>query len=164
MNDKKTKNLIYTALFAALICAATFTIKIPSVVTNGYIHLGDGFIFIAVILLGKKNGALSGAIGASLADMIGGYSHYILPTFVIKLIMGYITGLIIEKLSSKKSSRLIGTAVGSLWQIFAYYVVGSFFIGSFAAALADIPGNFMQSLAGIIISMLLSDQLKKLLK
>jgi len=164
MNSDKTKSIIYTALFAALVCVATFLIKIPSVVTNGYIHLGDGFIFIAVILLGKKNGALAGAIGASLADMLGGYSHYILPTFIIKLLMGYIMGIIIEKLPSKKSSWLIGASVGAVWQILAYYVVGSVFVGSFITTLMDIPGNLMQSLAGIVIALLLSGQLKKLLK
>lgn len=164
MNDKKTKSIIYTALFAALVCVATFSIKIPSVVTNGYVHLGDGFIFIAVILLGKKNGALAGAIGASLADMLGGYSHYILPTFIIKLVMGYVMGLIIDKLTSKRSSWLIGAFVGSTWQILAYYVVGSLFVGSFVTTLMDIPGNIMQSLVGIIIALLLSGQLKKLIK
>ena len=164
MKDEKTKGIIYTALFAALVCVATFIIKIPSVVTNGYVHLGDGFIFIAVILLGKRNGALSGAIGASLADMLGGYSHYIIPTFIIKLVMGYLMGLIIEKLPYKKSSWLIGASVGSLWQIIAYYVVGSVFIGSFVTTLMDIPGNFMQSLVGIFIALLLSGQLKKLIK
>ena len=164
MNDKKTKSIIYTALFAALVCVATFIIRIPSIVTNGYVHLGDGFIFIAIILLGKKNGALAGAIGASLADMLSGYSHYILPTFIIKLVMGYVMGLIIEKLPSNKRGWLIGATVGSLWQIIAYYVVGSLFIGSFITTLMDIPGNFMQSLVGIVITLLLSGQLKKFMK
>ena len=164
MNDKKTKSIIYTALFAALVCVATFIIRIPSIVTNGYVHLGDGFIFIAIILLGKKNGALAGAIGASLADMLSGYSHYILPTFIIKLVMGYVMGLIIEKLPSNKSGWLIGATVGSLWQIIAYYIVGSLFIGSFITTLMDIPGNFMQSLVGIVITLLLSGQLKKFMK
>lgn len=164
MNSDKTKSIIYTALFAALVCVATFIIKVPSVVTNGYVHLGDGFIFISVILLGKKNGALAGAIGASLADMLGGYSHYIIPTFIIKLIMAYLMGTIIEKLPSKKSSHLIGASIGSVWQILAYYVVGSIFVGSFITTLMDIPGNFMQSLIGIVIALLFSEQLKKIIK
>ena len=163
MNNKKVKSITYTALFAALVCIATLIIKIPSVVTNGYVHLGDGFIFIAVILLGKRNGALAGAIGASLADTLGGYSHYIIPSFIIKLIMGYIMGLFIEKnILSNKTSWLIGALLGSLWQIIAYYIVGSLFVGSFLTTLIDIPANTVQSLVGIFIANLLSGQLKKL--
>ena len=49
MDDKKIKEMVYTSLLAALICVATFIIKMPSPVTGGYTHLGDGFIFIAGI-------------------------------------------------------------------------------------------------------------------
>lgn len=152
MNDKKIKNMVYTSLFAALICVATFIIKVPTVVTNGYTHLGDGFIFIAVILLGKKNGAWAGAIGASLADIIGGYSFYALPTFIIKFVMGYIMGTLIEKLPNLKHKRIVGSAMGSLWQIFAYYIVGSLMVGNFLTTLAEIPANIIQSVAGIIVA------------
>ncbi len=152
MSDKAIKDMIYTSLFAALVCVATFIIKVPSVVTNGYTHLGDGFIFIAVILLGKKNGALAGAIGASLADLIGGYSYYALPTFIIKFVMGYIMGMIIEKLPNLKHKWVVGSVIGSMWQIFAYYVVGSLMVGNFVSTLIEIPGNTIQSIAGIIVA------------
>lgn len=152
MNDKVIKDMVYTSLLAALICVATFIIKVPTVVTNGYTHLGDGFIFIAVILLGKKNGAWAGAIGASLADIIGGYSFYALPTFIIKFVMGYIMGTLIEKLPNMKHRRIIGSAMGSLWQIFAYYIVGSLMVGNFITTLAEIPANTIQSVAGIIVA------------
>lgn len=151
MEDKKIKELVYTSLLAALICVATFIIKIPSPITNGYTHLGDGFIFIAVLLLGKKNGAWAGAIGAALADIIGGYSFYALPTFIIKGIMALIMGLVIEKLpNTMKHKWITGAVLGSLWQIFAYYVVGSLMVGNFVSTISEIPGNTFQSAAGII--------------
>jgi len=152
MEDKNIKEMVYTALLAALICVATFIIKVPSVVTNGYTHLGDGFIFIAVILLGKKNGAWAGAIGASLADLIGGYSFYALPTFIIKGIMALIMGTVIEKMPKMKYKWVAGALLGSVWQIFAYYVVGSIMVGNFITTLSEIPGNAVQSGAGIIVA------------
>lgn len=153
MDDKKIKDMVYTALLAALVCVATFIIKVPLPVTGGYTHLGDGFIFIAVILLGKKNGAWAGAIGAALADIIGGYSYYALPTFIIKGIMALIMGTMIEKLpSSIKNKWVAGATVGSVWQIFAYYIVGSLFVGNFITPISEIPGNTIQSAAGIIVS------------
>ena len=152
MEDKKIKEMVYTSLLAALVCVATFIIKVPSVVTNGYTHLGDGFIFIAVILLGKKNGAWAGAIGASLADIIGGYSIYALPTFIIKGIMALIMGIVIEKMPNLKYQWVAGALIGSVWQIFAYYVVGSLMVGNFITTLTEIPGNVIQSDAGIIVA------------
>lgn len=155
MNDKNIKQMVYTSLLAALVCVATFTIKVPSVVTNGYVHLGDGFIFIAVILLGRKSGALAGSIGASLADLLGGYSHYAIPTFIIKGIMALIMGYVINKMSKdSKLSWVVGAALGSIWQIAAYYVVGSVMMGSFISTIMDIPGNAIQSIVGIIVAVI----------
>lgn len=152
MEDKKIKEMVYTSLLAALVCVATFIIKVPSVVTNGYTHLGDGFIFIAVILLGKKNGAWAGAIGASLADLIGGYSFYALPTFIIKGIMALIMGTVIDKIPNMKYKWVTGAVLGSVWQVFAYYVVGSLMVGNFITTLSEMPGNVIQSGAGIIVA------------
>ena len=154
MKDKNIKNMVYTSMFAALICVATFIIKVPSVVTNGYTHLGDGFIFIAVILLGEKNGAWAGAIGASLADIIGGYSIYALPTFIIKGIMGLMMGTVIERLPDTNNKWVMGAGLGSLWQIFGYYVVGSLMVGNFITTISEIPGNGIQSAAGIIVAIM----------
>lgn len=154
MKDKNIKDLVYTSLFAALICVATFIIKVPSVVTNGYTHLGDGFIFIAVILLGKRNGSWAGAIGASLADTIGGYAYYALPTFIIKGVMGLIMGTVIERLPETKNKWVMGAAMGSVWQIFGYYMVGSLMVGNFITTISEIPGNVIQSAAGIIVAVM----------
>ena len=155
MNDEKIKNMVYTSLFAALICVATFIIKVPSVVTNGYVHLGDGFIFIAVILLGSKNGALAGGIGASLADLLGGYSHYAIPTFIIKVVMVLIMGYVIKKISGNSRFKWVaGALIGSVWQIIAYYVVGSVMVGSFISTIIEIPGNIVQSIVGIIVAII----------
>ncbi len=153
VDDKKIKEMVYTSLFAALVCVATFIIKIPMPITNGYTHLGDGFIFIAVLLLGKKNGAWAGAIGASLADVLGGYSFYAVPTFIIKGIMALIMGIVIEKLPrSLKYRWVVGAVIGGVWQILAYYVVGSLMVGNFITTISEMPANAIQSAAGIILA------------
>jgi len=152
MDDMKVKDMVYTALFAALVCVATFIIKVPLPVSGGYAHIGDGFIFLAVILIGKKNGAWAGAIGAALADIIGGYSIYALPTFIIKGVMALIMGYMIEKLPSLKHNWVAGAIMGSIWQVLSYYVVGSLMVGNFLTTIGEIPGNTAQSVVGIIVS------------
>lgn len=155
MNDKNIKEMVYVGFFAALICVATFMFKVPSAVTNGYVHLGDGFIFIAVILLGGRKGAYAASIGAALADVLGGYSHYAIPTFIIKGIMALIMAYVIKKSHNKNTVKwIIGAALGSIWQVAAYYVVGSVMVGSFVSTVADIPGNGVQSIIGIIVAVI----------
>ncbi len=63
----ETKSLTKMAILAALIFFGTYFIKIPGI--NGYTHFGDCMIFIAVLIVGTKRGALSAAVGASLADL-----------------------------------------------------------------------------------------------
>ena len=40
-----------TALFAALACVATMSIRIPTPGTGGYIHPGDAIVILAGIIL-----------------------------------------------------------------------------------------------------------------
>ena len=40
----QTKKIILAALFAALTCAATMSIRIPTPGTGGYIHPGDAIV------------------------------------------------------------------------------------------------------------------------
>ncbi|CDG01693.1 ECF transporter S component [Clostridium chauvoei] len=51
-NMDKTKRIVLTALFAAIICITTaFIFHIPTGMNGGYIHIGDAFIYIAASLL-----------------------------------------------------------------------------------------------------------------
>ena len=51
MADKRIHRLVYAALLAALVCAATMVIQIPSP-TGGYVNAGDGFVLLSGWLLG----------------------------------------------------------------------------------------------------------------
>lgn len=94
----KTMKLLQTALLAAL-CFVSFTffqIKIP--VPGGdatSLHIGNAFCVLAALLLGGRYGGLAGAIGMTIADLLD--PVYILgapKTFILKLCIGLITGLV----------------------------------------------------------------------
>ncbi len=119
MIDNKTKQIVNTALMAALIFAATFSIRVPVPFTHGYIHAGDSMIFVAVLILGWKNGAIAAGMGSALSDLLAGYSQYILPTLVIKGLMAVIMGLALEKsFNNKKSIFILSTITVGVWLIF----------------------------------------------
>ena len=46
-----TKKIILTALFAALACAATMSVRIPTPGTGGYIHPGDAIVILCGVIL-----------------------------------------------------------------------------------------------------------------
>lgn len=65
MNSKSTvtlKKLVMAALFAALACVATMSIKIPTPGTSGYIHPGDAIVILGRVLFSDLHGDSSQAV------------------------------------------------------------------------------------------------------
>lgn len=138
------------AMMATITFVGIYAVKVP--VPNGYVHIGDCMIFLGVLLLGGKRGAVSGAIGAAMADLLAGYMHWVFPTFVIKFVMASVMGLFVEKIMPKaKWNWLIGAAVGGVLQVILYFVADTVMFGM-AMGIVDIPGNVVQTIAGIILT------------
>lgn len=88
-NDKNLQNikkLAFGALFAALIFCGTYFIKLPMPFSEGYIHAGDGFVFLAAALLPAPYAMGAAAIGAGLSDLIGGYPLWIPATVGVRVL------------------------------------------------------------------------------
>lgn len=152
-------------MMAAVIFICTYTLKVPNVITGGYTHLGDCGIFVAVLLLGRKNGSWAAAIGGAMADILGGYWVYAVPTFVIKGVMAYIMGTITEKLGpGYRFGWLCGAIPGGIFQVLGYALVEGFLISP-TAAILTIPANAAQTICGIVIAavVILALQTSKLL-
>ena len=62
-----TKDLCLTSLFTAIVFVMTFVPKIP--IPLGYAHLGDAAVLLAVVLLGRKQGAIAGTV-VGLATLV----------------------------------------------------------------------------------------------
>ena len=83
----RTRMLVMSALLAALGCAATLAVRIPSP-TGGYMNLGDTVVILSAYLLGPAWGAAAGGLGPALADLFSGYAAYVPATLAIKALMG----------------------------------------------------------------------------
>ena len=92
--------LVINALFIALTLVATMfiNIRLPIMGNGGLIHLGNIPLFLAAIIYGRKTGAIAGAFGMGLFDLISGWTAWAPFTFVIVGAMGYVVGLMSEKL------------------------------------------------------------------
>ncbi len=151
------KKIVMAALFAALACAATMSIRIPTPGTGGYIHPGDAIVILSGVVLGPVWGLLAGGIGSALADLLGGYLTYVPITFVIKGLVALTAGLIYQKIGKTKKSRYTAVVLGGIVDI--VFVAGGYFLSEAMmygmAAAASIPANIIQGISGLIISIVL---------
>ncbi len=83
-NNNSIKQLVLTALFAALCTVATM-IAFPA--GPGYINAGDIVLLLAAFTLAPTQAMLAAGIGSALADLLNGYAMYAPATFVIKALM-----------------------------------------------------------------------------
>ena len=155
--NNNLKKLILAALFAALSCVATMSIRIPTPGTGGYIHPGDAIVILSGVILGPVWGFLAGGIGSALSDLIGGYFIYVPITFVIKGLVALAAGLLYQKVGKNQKSRYIAVVLGGVADIIL--VAGGYFVCEFfiygAGAAASIPANIIQGVGGLVISCIL---------
>ncbi|WP_035291016.1 MULTISPECIES: ECF transporter S component [Clostridiaceae] len=165
-SSSKAIELTQMALMTAIICVATMSIKIPTVMGIGYDHLGDSMIFFAAILFGRKKGAITSAIGMSLADLLSGYAYYVPFTFVIKGIMALIATTIAYRGNYEGKNminNIFAFVVAGAWMVFGYFVAKIILVKfvlfkvdtyseALALGLASIPNNIGQVTVGILIA------------
>ncbi len=155
--NNNLKKLILAALFAALSCVATMSIRIPTPGTSGYIHPGDAIVILSGVILGPVWGFLAGGIGSALSDLIGGYFIYVPITFGIKGLVALAAGLLYQKVGKNQKSRYIAVILGGVADIIL--VAGGYFVCEFfiygAGAAASIPANIIQGVGGLVISCIL---------
>lgn len=160
-----TQMLVINALFITITLLATWfiNIRLPFVPGNGgLIHLGNVPLFIAAIVYGKKTGAIAGAFGMGIFDLISGWSMWAPFTFVIVGLMGYTVGLLSEKLSFKPAiNYLIAMMCAMVIKIVGYYVAEVIIYGNAIVPIGSIPGNIAQVAVAIIIVLPIVGTIKK---
>lgn len=165
------KEIVLMGLMTALICIAGSIIKIPSI--GGFVHLGDCMVFLSVIILGKKKGIVASAFGMFFVDILGGYYLWAPFTLLIKGVMAYITGTILEIMSEHNSNvkYVISFVVSGIFMVLAYFGAGIIMAALLTEktglmqgvlySAKDIIGNIVQVSTGIIIALPLSNILLK---
>lgn len=139
---KKTdiKTLTIAAMFAAL-CYVGFAylrIDIPVGTEKTAFHLGNVFCVLGALFLGGLWGGMAGAIGLTLADLTSGYVTSAPKTFLLKLGIGLVAGLVAHKIfrisrpaESRKVSLPVATALsctaGMAFNVVADPTVGYFY-------------------------------------
>lgn len=158
------KTMVLYGLFVALTFVATsfINIRLPLMGNGGLVHLGNVPLFLAAILCGKKAGAVAGAFGMGLFDVLSGWLAWAPFTFVIVGLMGYVTGILSEKLPLKPIfANGIAIFAALCIKVVGYYFAEVILYQNWFLPLGSIPGNVMQVTVAAIIVLPLAEVLKR---
>lgn len=148
------KRLTQAALCAAL-CYIGFTFfQIPLTIgtEKTAFHFGNVFCVLAALLCGGLWGGLSGAVGMTIADLTTAYVTSAPKTFLLKLCIGLIVGLVahkIFKLSKDHSAKYTwGVTIGACTAGMVFNIVADPLVGYFYKTyLLGVPQDLSAAIA-----------------
>lgn len=158
MKKNKIKLVCFSGLLAALVLVLTAYVHVP--VHTGYVHIGDAFIYLGACLLPFPYAPLVGAVGAALADCISGYALWAPGSLIIKTATVFLFSSKENKLLTLRNG--LATVPAAMICIGGYYLYEALITGNFAAPVAGMPGNFIQSASSAMIFIVLAAAADKL--
>ena len=151
--NKTTKNICFSAMFAAMIFALTM-LHVP-IGAGGYIHVGDSVIYIAALLMGSPWSFISAAIGTACADLVSGVAVYAIPSAIIKVLIAVPFVLIAKKDTKLLSIRTAAfTILSGIITILGYFLTD--LVVYRAGAVADLPANVIQAVGSAVVFVILA--------
>lgn len=162
----KTFDLIVTAMLIGLVFSATafINIKLPIAANGGLVHLGTAMLFIVSILFGPKKGAIAGAVGMGVFDLVGGWLIWAPITIVARGLQGFIVGKIAYAGGRKGNNftwNIIAMVISIPFMMLVYYVGEAFMYNNWIAPFASMPGDLLQNALGIAVAIPVCIMLKK---
>ena len=163
MGKMTTKEIVITGLAVALVFTATMIhIRLP-IGQGGLIHLGNIPLFLVAIIFDRKMGAIAGAFGMGLFDLMGGWTPWAPATFIIVGLMGYAVGVISEK-KDNVAGYAMAILVACAMKIVGYYIAEALIYGNWVQPVLSIPGNLIQIGVAAVIVLPIAGMLKQALR
>lgn len=146
------------SIFTALIFVVTAYLHIPT--NNGYIHVGDGLIYLAACILPWPYAMAVGAGGALLADCLTGFAVWAPGSVIIKAL----TAL----LFTNKSKKIMGVRNYAVLLPAAVICAGGYYLyeaalyGNWISPLMGIPASLTQSVTSSVLFIVMGIAFDKL--
>lgn len=184
MKNERIQKIVFTGLIAALSYVVFTFLQIKITLPGGdatSIHLGNAVCVLGALLLGGFYGGLGGALGMTIGDLFDPvYVVYAPKTFILKLCIGLITGLIAHKIGhiTKETDRkkvfrftLLAAIGGLLFNVVFDPLVGYYYklliLGKPAAELTlawNIASTSINAVTSTIVSVAVYMALRPALK
>lgn len=153
--NRKVLNMVYAAVFAAMIFALTRFIQIPVPGGAGFLHFGDAMIYIVASTLGGPWALLASALGAAIADLSSGVAVYAPISAIVKVLIALPFVFV-----NKKSEKILTPLTICLTIPSGVITVLGYYLGDLVVnkvyAVADIPMNIVQAVGSAIIFAVIS--------
>lgn len=122
------RDIAEISVMAAIIFVATKLTGIPvGLGYKGVVHVGDSMVFIAAIILRRRNAVLASAIGMGLFDLLSTAPMWAPFTLIAKGGMAYIAARFAYRNGYKGENvinNIFGFIFAGIWMIAAYYFSG----------------------------------------
>ena len=119
-------------------------------------------LVVASIAFGKRRGAVAGAFGMALFDLLSGWVMWAPFTFVTRGVMGYVIGLISEqKRGESLALNFIAVVTGGIIMMVGMYFAEVIILSSFVIPIGSIPGNVTQTVIAVVLGIPLAMLIKK---
>ena len=149
--------MIISGAFAAIITVLTLFVKIYTV--NGYIHLGDSVIYLAACILPFPYALIAAGLGGALADTLGSFAIYSVPTFIIKVLITLPYTPKSKRILTKRNSLMVIPA--GIITVVGYFITGWIFFG-WSGAVAGLTGDVIQAAGSAVLFFIIAAALDKI--
>ena len=158
MKKNKINLMCMSSVFTALVFVVTAYLHIPT--NNGYIHVGDGLIYLAACLFPLPYAMAVGAVGALLADCLTGFAVWAPGSVVIKALLVLFFSRKEDKTVNLRN--IIALFPAAILNIGGYYLYEALIYGNFVSPLSGIPASITQSLASSVVFIIAGFAIDKL--
>lgn len=158
MKKDKIKLMCMSGVFTALVFVVTAYLHLPT--NNGYIHFGDGIIYLAACLLPWPYAMAVGAGGALLADCLTGFAIWAPGSVIIKALTALLFSSKNDKIINLRNILVLVPA--AILCAGGYYFYEALLYGNFVAPLAGIPASITQSIASSIVFVVMGIAMDKM--
>lgn len=147
------------AVSTALVTVFTLVVRVP--LGTGYLNLCDVAISFVAYTFGPVTALVAGGLGPAIADLSGGYAQWAAVSLVVHGLEGLFMALVLKHVASRNLAKALAAIICIVIVPVGYYLLSGAFLTGFEASLADIPGNLLQSTAGAVFGLVLSEAIVK---
>lgn len=168
MTQTRTKSIVITAFFTAIVYLGiqAFRIPMPAAVGTPFLHFGHIFVMLAIVCLGPKRATIAGTLGLIIFDILNGYIHAIPGVFVSSIIKCLLVGFIFQAMTRKTDGTLkaeykyavicagiygvTNIVVDFLWSVGELLIMGSTLSAAVTAEISSIPATIINAVFTVI--------------
>ncbi len=148
--NKRIQKITFSGLAIALIFLSIRFTEVP--IPFGFVHIGNGLIFLFGSLLDPFSAFVVAAAGGALADITSGFPAWVVPTIITKGLMGWVVAYLPTRKEGSSKWVLFGASmIGAVINAAGYFLAGILLYGGVVASAVQIPFLLAEGFVGVLV-------------